>query len=183
MNVLVSISDEDSGMFMLHKFVMRRGIPFTYTQYLKFRSNRPIKQAYNVVVSQKNHILYLSYDVNQALHKIKNFVFYTLANDGFQKDKLLQVMIMTITKTTYIAVNFKVNDSSIYFKVCHHTLAHLLVLHLIGTREMVIQARNGQECYIRSDIEHFTKKTGMQTESGCTLVSHCLTKNSTMHFR
>lgn len=63
MNVLVSISDEDSGMFMQHKFVMR-GIPFTYTQYLKFRSNRPIKQAYNVVVSQKNHILYLSYDVN-----------------------------------------------------------------------------------------------------------------------
>lgn len=90
-------------------------------------------------------IIYCICLMTSIRHYIKSRIsfFYTLANDGFQKDKLLQVMIMTITKTTYIAVNFKVNDSSIYFKVCHHTLAHLLVLHLIGTREMVIQARNG----------------------------------------
>ena len=109
MNVLVSISDENSGIFMLQKFDKRRSLPFTYMQYIKFHSNRPVKQAYNVVVSQAVPILYLSNDINVALQEINNLIS-TLTSNGFRRDKLLKLVIMTLTKTTYPAVKFKVND-------------------------------------------------------------------------
>ena len=43
MNILVSVSDEISGAYTLQKFDKRRDLPFAYTQYIKFLSNRPVK--------------------------------------------------------------------------------------------------------------------------------------------
>lgn len=40
MNVLVSISDEESRIFTMQKFDKRRDLPFAYTQYIKLSSNR-----------------------------------------------------------------------------------------------------------------------------------------------
>ena len=109
MNVLVSISNEDSGEFTLQKFDKRRELPFSYTQYIKFCSNRPIKQAYNVIVSQTIPILYLSNDVTLAKQELCKLVS-TLASNGFRVQKLLQLVIATISKTNYPAVKFEIKD-------------------------------------------------------------------------
>ena len=109
MNVLVSISDEKFGIFTMQKFDKRRDLPFAYTQYIKFSSNRPVKQAYNVVVSQTVPILYLSNDINFALREI-NTLISILTSNGFRKAKLLQIVIKTLTTTNYPAVKFKVTE-------------------------------------------------------------------------
>lgn len=109
MNILVSISDENSGIFTLQKFDKRRDLPFAYTQYIKFNSNRPVKQAYNVIVSQTIPILYLSSDIGLALHEI-NTLISVLSNNGFRKAKLLQIVMKTLTRMNYPAVMFKVTD-------------------------------------------------------------------------
>ena len=109
MNVLVSISDEKSGIFTIQKFDKRRDLPFAYTQYIKFNSNRPIKQAYNVIVSQTIPILYLSNDIDLALHEINTLVSILVGN-GFRKARLLQIVISTLTKNNYPAVKLKVTD-------------------------------------------------------------------------
>ena len=109
MNVFVSISNEDSGIFTLQKYDKRRDLPFTYTQYIKFNSNRPVKQAYNVIVSQTVPILYLSNDVHLAKREIETLIS-TLERNGFQRQKLLHLVIKTLSKTNYPAVKFMVNE-------------------------------------------------------------------------
>jgi hypothetical protein len=108
-NVLVSISDENSGVFTLQKYDKRRDLPFTYTQYIKFNSNRPVKQAYNVIVSQTVPILYLSNDVLLAKREIETLIS-TLEHNGFRRLKLLHLVIKTLSKAHYPAVKFMVNE-------------------------------------------------------------------------
>ena len=109
MNVLVFVYEESTGIFTIQKFDKRRELPFTYTQYIKFNSNRPIKQAYNVIISQTIPILYLSNDINLVLREI-NTLISTLVGNGFRKAKLIQIVIHTLTRTEYPAVKFKVTD-------------------------------------------------------------------------
>ena len=54
-------------------------------------------------------MLYLSNDIILARNEIKTLIS-TLANNGFQKEKLLQIVILTISKTPYHALKFKVKD-------------------------------------------------------------------------
>ena len=82
MNVLISITDERAGKFLMQKFDKRRDLPFKYSQFIKFRSNRPIKQAYNVVISQTILILYLSNSSILAMQEIQA-LFNTLTANGF----------------------------------------------------------------------------------------------------
>ena len=44
-----------------------------------------------------------------AKHEI-NTLISTLANNGFRKAKLLQIVIMTLSKAKYPAIKFKVKD-------------------------------------------------------------------------
>lgn len=57
---IVHVYEETSGQYIMRKFYKIRDLPFTYTQFIMFKSNRPIKQAYNVIISQTVLILYLS---------------------------------------------------------------------------------------------------------------------------
>ena len=91
----------------MQKFDKQRDLPFAYTQYIKFNSNRPVKQAYNVIVSQTIPILYFSNGIKSALHEINTLIFI-LTNNGLWKAKLLQIVFKTLTRTNYPAVNFKV---------------------------------------------------------------------------
>ena len=109
MNILMSISNEDQGLFTLQKFDKRRDLPFSYTQYIKFNSNRPVKQAYNIIVSQTVPILYLSSEMMLAKQEISRLIS-TLAGNGFRKSKLLQLVIITLLKINYPAVRFEVKD-------------------------------------------------------------------------
>jgi hypothetical protein len=124
MNVLMTISNEDNGVYTIQKFDKRRDLPFTYTQYIKFNSNRPVKQAYNVIVSQTVPILYLSNDVYLAKREIETLVS-TLANNGFRRQKLLQLVIKTLSRTTYPAVRFTVKDLITLLQGTFTVLIHL----------------------------------------------------------
>ena len=109
MNVLVNVSNEIFGTFTLQKFDKRRDLPFTYTQYIKFNSCRPVKQAYNIVISQTIPILYLSNDIQLARQEIYNLI-NTLSSNGFRRQRLLQLVTSTLSTTTFPAVKFKVTD-------------------------------------------------------------------------
>ena len=123
MNVLVTISNEESGAFTLQKYDKRRDLPFTYTQYIKFNSNRPVKQAYNVIVSQTVPILYLSNDVILAKREIDTLISI-LESNGFRRQKLLHLVIKTLSKTTYPAVKFMVNDLILLLQGTINTYVH-----------------------------------------------------------
>ena len=109
MNVLITISNENLGEFSLQKFDKRRDLPFTYTQYIKFSSCRPVKQAYNVIISQTIPILYLSNNIILARHEIQKLI-NTLSSNGFRRQKLLQLVISTLSTAAFPAVRFKVTD-------------------------------------------------------------------------
>ena len=70
MNVLLTITNEDFGMFIMQKCDKRCELPFIYSQFIKFKLNRPVKQSYNVVISQTIHILYLSNNHDVALQDL-----------------------------------------------------------------------------------------------------------------
>ena len=108
-NVLLSISNEESGMFRIQKFDKWRDLPFLYTQYIKLCSNRPVKQAYNIIISQTVPILYLSNEMILAKHEI-NQLISTLVNNGFRKYKLIQLVFITLSKSNYPTVRFEVKD-------------------------------------------------------------------------
>ena len=74
MNVLISIIDEQEGKFLMHKFDKCRDLPFKYSQFIKFKSNRHVKQAYNVVISQTIPILYLSNDSVLAMQESRPYL-------------------------------------------------------------------------------------------------------------
>jgi hypothetical protein len=82
MNVLISIKDEKSRMFVMQKFDKRHELPFKYSQFMKFKSNRPIKHVYNVVISQTVPIMYLSNNTMVAMQKI-NVLVTVLSTNGF----------------------------------------------------------------------------------------------------
>lgn len=109
MNALLSIYNEENGLYTLQKFDKRRDLPFSYTQYIKFSSNRPMKQTYNVIISQTIPILYLSNDMLLAKQEISRLIS-TLTNNGFRKHKLLQLVLITLSRTYYPTIKFEVKD-------------------------------------------------------------------------
>jgi hypothetical protein len=105
MNVLITVTNENSGMFIMQKFDKRRELPFKYSQFIKFKSNRPVKQAYNVVISQTVPILYLSSNPGVALYEIQA-LFTVLSNNGFRSTKLQQIVIKFLTNNHFPALRF-----------------------------------------------------------------------------
>ena len=105
MNVLISVTDEYTGKFLMQKFDKRRDLPFKYSQFIKFKSNRPVKQAYNVVISQTVPILYLSNDPVTAMQEIQN-LFSTLSNNGFRSSRLRQLVIRFLAGNQFPALKF-----------------------------------------------------------------------------
>jgi hypothetical protein len=51
MNVEVAVNEHHPELYTFQKFNKRRALPFQYIQYIKFSSNRPVKQAYNICIS------------------------------------------------------------------------------------------------------------------------------------
>ena len=94
---------------------------------IKFYSNRPVKHAYNVIVSQTIPILYLSNDVIMAKQELCKLIS-TLASNGFRKQKLLQMVISTISKTNTPPIKFEVNDlvATLQGKSANN---HIIVFH------------------------------------------------------
>jgi hypothetical protein len=79
MNLHFQINELQPNLFGLRKFDKRRSLPFTYTQYIKFKFNRAVHQAYNIAVSQVVPILYISSSVTIA---IEEFPWYQIQHSG-----------------------------------------------------------------------------------------------------
>lgn len=107
MNLEISISDDVTGSFETCKFDKRRELPFSYTQYIKFKSNRPIRQSYSVAVSQTVPILYLSSSVQAALREI-NILINTMTTNGFQCHRLHETIIRFLTNGHFPGIKFDI---------------------------------------------------------------------------
>ena len=104
MNVLIHVN-EDTSEYIMRKFDKRRDLPFKYTQFIMFQSNRPVKQAYNVVISQTVPILYLSNNVSVAAQEVIA-LFTTLSSNGFRLQKLRQLVVMFLVNNHFPALKF-----------------------------------------------------------------------------
>ena len=80
-------------------------LPFSYSQFIKFRSNRPVKHAYNIVIFQTVPILYLSSNTEVALQKI-NTLFTILSANGFRISKLQQIVTLFLSNNHFPAIRF-----------------------------------------------------------------------------
>ena len=100
MNVAVTIHDPDSGKFSFTKFDKRRTLPFQYTQYIKFRSNRSVHQAYNIAISQLVPILYITSTNEAACLEIKQLLD-TLMGNGFNHTRLLRISTQFLHRSCF----------------------------------------------------------------------------------
>ena len=105
MNAFIHACEETSGQYVMRKFHKRRDLPFTYTQFIMFKSNRPIKQAYNVVISQTVPILYLSNNAFVAAQEVFA-LFTTLSSNRFRIQKLKQTVILFLMNDHVLAIKF-----------------------------------------------------------------------------
>lgn len=105
MNVLIHVYEETSGQYIMRKFDKRRYLPFKYTQFIMFKSNKPVKQTYNVIISQMIPILYLSFNVYVAAQEVA-ILFLTLSSNGFRIQKLRQTMILFLLNNHFPALKF-----------------------------------------------------------------------------
>lgn len=87
MNMQISVINEVNGEFRTHKFDKRRNLPFKYSQFLQFRSNRSVSQSYNIIQSQAFSILYLSSNEHDVLNELDDLLQVLTAN-GFRRNKL-----------------------------------------------------------------------------------------------
>ena len=56
MNILINVTNKKARMFIMQKFDKSCELPFKYSLFIKFKSNRPIKQRYNVVIVDWNFL-------------------------------------------------------------------------------------------------------------------------------
>jgi len=66
LNLHISINSIQRS-YSTYKFDKRRSLPFKYTQFIKFSSNRPVKQSYNTIIFQVLPILYISTSISAAI--------------------------------------------------------------------------------------------------------------------
>lgn len=92
MNAQVDINMDTSGQYKLSKYDKRRALPFLYTQFIKFASNRPVRQSYNIVISQVLPILYISNTDEAAITEIQ-LLISTMISNGFQGQRVINRIV------------------------------------------------------------------------------------------
>jgi hypothetical protein len=87
MNVQFDLDVVQPHLYSLKKYDKRRALPFKFTQFIKFHSNRPIRQCYNIIIGQVLPILYIS---NNAIFAVQEILLLidTLVANGFQEKRL-----------------------------------------------------------------------------------------------
>ena len=70
MNVEIKVNTTLPDAYTFRKYDKKRALPFKYTQYIKFKSNRSVKQACNIAISQLVPILYISNRDEEAISEI-----------------------------------------------------------------------------------------------------------------
>ena len=108
MNLEITLSDEQNGQFVTCKFDKRRDLPFAYTQYIMFYANRPIKQSYNIAVSQTVPILYLSSTIEAAACEV-NLIIATMVRNGFQEKRVRLIILQFLQPNPFLGLKFNLD--------------------------------------------------------------------------
>lgn len=128
-------------MFIMQKFDKRRELLFKFSQFIKFQSNRPVKQAYNVIISQIVPILYLSNNPKVAMQEIQA-LFTILSANGFRSTKLQQIVIKFLKDNHFPALKF--NKDNLLLLLQGMELNLLLQYFISGSMIIVHYSRYSQ---------------------------------------
>jgi hypothetical protein len=107
MNMQLSVINEIDGTFRTHKFDKRRNLPFQYSQFLQFRSNRSVSQSYNIIQSQAFSVLYLSNNEHDALNELQ-FLLQVLTANGFRQHKLRNRLVKFLRLGSFPGLKFNI---------------------------------------------------------------------------
>ena len=109
-----------SSVFLCAKFILHRPfignfsssinwkkdkLPCDNVSYLFLKSNRPIKQCYNVCISQVVTILYTASHCFLALQDIYKLI-YLLQQNGFHKNTLIHVIYSYVLENEFPGIHF-----------------------------------------------------------------------------
>ena len=117
MNITLEVN-ESSG-YSIRKHDKRRMLPFPYTQFLKFRSNRPIRQSYNVILSQVLPILYVSNSVLYAAQEIE-LLLASMVTNGFQEQRLRRLVLEWLKTNNFPHTKFSIDDTISVLTRCEY---------------------------------------------------------------
>lgn len=109
LNVYVSILDQLTGMYETTKFDKRRALPFPFQQYIQFKSNRPIRNSYNIAISQTIPILYMANSAILAFQEIR-ILITTLNRNGFTETRLLRLILRFCSVQDFLGIHFQITD-------------------------------------------------------------------------
>jgi hypothetical protein len=107
MNAEFILNEQNPQQFLYKKYDKRRSLPFVYTQYIKFRSNRAVHQAYNIAVSQVLPILYISNSEPAGLVEIQTLIS-TMCTNGFQHARLIRIISNFLNKGTFPGIQLDI---------------------------------------------------------------------------
>jgi hypothetical protein len=113
MNMQISIINEVDGIYRTQKIDKRRNLPFEYSQFLQFKSNRSVSQSYNIIQSQAFPILYLSNNVHDVLNELESLL-QTLTANGFRRHRLKNQLLKFLRLGSFPALKFDL------LEVIHH---------------------------------------------------------------
>jgi len=110
MNLDIAITNLDPSPmnFQLYKYDKRRDLPFSYAQYIVFRSNRPVRQSYGIVISQTMPMLHLSSDTICAAREIQRLIS-VLEHNGFRHSRLLEMVTTFLGSNEFPGIRFDIN--------------------------------------------------------------------------
>jgi hypothetical protein len=111
MNAEFILNEQDPDLFMYQKYDKRRGLPFVYTQYIKFRSNRAVHQAYSIAISQVLPILYISNSEPAALEEIQTLIS-TMSANGVHKPRLIRNIRNFLDKGSFSGIQVDIQKIS-----------------------------------------------------------------------
>jgi hypothetical protein len=109
MNMEVFVKELEPQLYTFRKYDKRRALPFQYTQYIKFKSNRNVRQAYNIAISQVLPILYISNSDEAASTEIKILV-QTMTSNGFNKIKLVNNITRFLNSGSFLGTRVKISN-------------------------------------------------------------------------
>jgi hypothetical protein len=111
MNLDIQLLQPEQALseYALCKYDKRRELPFSYTQYIMFQSNRPVRQSYGVAISQTVPIMYLSSSVQHAQHEILNLIA-TMMRNGFKEERLKTSITHFLSNNTFPGAKFDVQS-------------------------------------------------------------------------
>jgi hypothetical protein len=109
MNVEIFAHETIPEAYMFQKYDKRRALPFQYTQYIKFSSNRPVRQAYNICISQVLPILYLSNTNEAAIREIRCLI-HTMCRNGFKQSRLISTICQFLENGPFPASHVQIEQ-------------------------------------------------------------------------